>query len=212
MHLSKKKKIYKFVIIFSVYVLLLSGCEKTVSVLKTDEDFPDITIGEQSEEGKDHVSEKLVLQEEKTIFVDVSGAVVSPGVYQLPCDARVFQALEAAGGCTKEAQISMLNQAQILSDGQKIYVYTKQEAIQSENLTMEGTGNKVGVSWDGKININQASKEDLMILPGVGETRAEAIISYREKNGLFTSIEELMNVEGIKEKTYEKLKDKITAN
>lgn len=207
--MNRKIKICIFVNVFFACVLLLSGCEKSISVLKNEEVVEE-NAAVYSEEDKDDITGEIVLQEEKTVFVDIAGAVVVPGVYELPYGARIFQALEAAGGCTEEADTINLNQAQVLSDGQKIYVYTKQEIAQAENLGIGEDDSNSVVSYNGKININQADKGDLMALPGVGETRAEAILSYRERNGVFSSIEELMNVEGIKEKTYEKLKDKIT--
>ena len=117
----------------------------------------------------------------------------------------MFQVLEQAGGCTEEASLETVNQADLLTDGQKIRIYTKEEAGQMEKKLQEADP-----LLDDRVDINRAGK--LMTLTGVGETRAQAILAYRETHGSFSSVEELMQVEGIKEKTYEKLKDQIRIN
>ena len=168
-----------------------------------------------------------VSQEPEEIYVDVSGAVVSPGVYCLDAGSRIFQAIEAAGGCTTEAAPVCLNQAAELSDGQKVYVPTVQEAedVAAEN----GAGGNAGNLWDlgtqssvtgqvsegtgtGKVNINTADKELLTTLPGVGSSKADAILAYRQDQGGFSSIEEIMNVEGIKEGVFARIKDRISVD
>ena len=151
----------------------------------------------------------------ETIYVDICGAVTSPGVYELPYGSRVFQAIEKAGGYLPEAAASYLNRAKGLSDGQQIYVPTQAEVdsqmIQvtedGQEATSETAGENTGT--DQKINLNTADVSQLTTLTGVGESKALAIIAYREENGPFTSIEDIMNVPGIKEGTYEKIKDKI---
>ena len=167
-------------------------------------------------------------QEAGLIYVDVAGAVCSPGVYTLPEGSRVFQAIEKAGGFADNADRESMNQAGRLEDGQQIRVYTREEAellkaqgqvpqtVSSGGSALEGdlqtsdSGN--GTDGGGKVNLNTADKEELMTLTGIGETRAEAILAYREENGGFRTPEDLMQVEGIKEKTYEKLKDQITVD
>lgn len=173
----------------------------------------------------------------QTIYVDICGAVTSPGVYELPYGSRVFQAIEKAGGYLPEAAACYLNRAKGLSDGQQIYVPTQAE-VDSRTIaatqdgaetstgndtnngngqesagTTEGasdtTGNGTASGTDQKINLNTADVSKLTTLTGVGESKALAIIAYREENGPFTSIEDIMNVPGIKEGTYEKIKDKI---
>ncbi|MEE1031731.1 MAG: helix-hairpin-helix domain-containing protein [Ruminococcus sp.] len=212
-----KNRKYFFAVFIFLCLVFGTGCQKSVSVLKSEESveiLQDAQVEEMEELTKDSLedtSEVGSSQEQKMIFVDVSGAVLYPGVYQLQENSRVFQAIEAAGGCTEDAESSLLNQAELLQDGQKIYVYTKQEAKDIALTSTQGLEvSESAAASDGKVNINKAGKADLMTLPGVGETRAEAILTYRQENGSFSSIEELMNVEGIKEKTYEKLKDKIT--
>ena len=167
----------------------------------------------------------------RTIYVDVCGAVVNPGVYELSSDSRVFQAIEKAGGYLPGAAASYLNRARSLSDGQQIYVPTQEEVdsqtipltqdeTAQDGMVQEGTaqtGTAADNTADGtgttqagqRINLNTADVSQLSTLTGVGESKALAIIAYREENGPFTSIEDIMNVPGIKEGTYEKIKDKI---
>ncbi len=146
--------------------------------------------------------------EEAFCTVYVCGAVMSPGVYSLPQGSRIYEALNAAGGLCAEADQVFLNQAELLTDGQQIYVPTEEEA---ETLKQAGdTGTKTDAE-DGKINLNTASREELMTLPGIGEAKADSILDYRKEHGRFTSIEELMQIPGIKEGIFAKLKDSITA-
>ena len=167
----------------------------------------------------------------RTIYVDVCGAVVNPGVYELSSDSRVFQAIEKAGGYLPGAAASYLNRARSLYDGQQIYVPTQEEVdsktipltqdeTAQDGVVQEGTaqtGTAADNTVDGtgttqagqRINLNTADVSQLSTLTGVGESKALAIIAYREENGPFTSIEDIMNVPGIKEGTYEKIKDKI---
>lgn len=157
--------------------------------------------------------------EPQEIYVDVCGAVARPGVYALETGSRVFQAVEKAGGFLPEAAGTYINQAQTLSDGQQIYVPTKEEA-QEMSHPGQNSGNAAvsgGSSSDSpqsgeeaKVNLNTADAEALMTLSGIGEAKAEAILAYREEHGGFSSIEEIMNVSGIKESTFSKIKDKIS--
>ena len=162
-----------------------------------------------------------------TIYVDVDGAVLRPGVYSLPDNARVFDAVDAAGGLLPEACSEILNQAEHVSDGQKLYIMTKEEWEVQKELggsqewtgTQEGTGKqgqngtqgtqKQAEQDDELVDLNQATESELCTLPGIGQTRAQAIIAYREASGGFRSIDEIQNVSGIKSGTYEKIKNKI---
>lgn len=149
------------------------------------------------------------LQEENAgkIFVYVCGAVATPGVYELSYDARAFQAIERAGGFLPEAYEAALNLAKPLEDGEQLFIPTTEEWEQGEKTAVAGMEEKQ--AQDGLININTASKEELCTLSGVGESRAESIIAYREANGGFSAIEEIKNVTGIKEGLFSKIKDKI---
>ncbi|MCR5294787.1 MAG: ComEA family DNA-binding protein [Lachnospiraceae bacterium] len=134
------------------------------------------------------------------IYVYVCGEVVSPGVYILPEGSRVYEALALAGGLTEEADERGLNQAEKLSDGQKLTV----PAVGSAEETFFSEAD------DGKVNLNTADAEKLMSLPGIGEARAADIIAYREQNGPFALPEDIMKVSGIKQAAYDKIKDRIT--
>ncbi len=146
--------------------------------------------------------------EPEKIVVDISGAVARPGVYELRADARVCDAVKAAGGLTSEADINALNQAQLLSDAQKIRVLTLQEAAQG--APADSVHTDIAQADDKKVNINTADAAQLMTLSGIGESRAGDIIAYREANGAFQSAEDIMKVSGIKEAVFQKIKDAIT--
>lgn len=131
------------------------------------------------------------------IYVYVCGAVNKEGVYKLPAGSRIYEAVEMAGGFREDAATSEVNQAEVLQDEARIYIPTFAEMISAEEEN------------DGKINLNTATKEELMTLPGVGEAKADSIIQYRNENGGFKSIEEIMQISGIKEGLFEKIKDLI---
>lgn len=157
-----------------------------------------------------------VTQEPQQIFVDVCGAVNQPGVYEMDPDSRVFQAIEAAGGMREDASGISVNQAQTLSDGQQIYVPTVQEAEERKLVpqTFETQETETGMdaaSEDGLVDLNTADAQTLKTLSGIGDSKAQAILAYREEHGAFSSIEEIMQVPGIKESTFSKIKDKIAA-
>lgn len=184
-------------VLIVVCSILVSGCNKTEEAA-----FQEISFEEVDEEGTSEGEEMNEAAE--TIFVHVCGEVNHPGVYELDAESRVYKALEAAGGMTKAAAEEALNQAEILSDGQQLYVPSEAECMKQSAQT--------GTSDDGKININKASKEELMTLSGIGESKADAIIRYREENGNFKSIEEIMEIEGIKEGVFHKIEEGITAS
>ncbi|HIY00885.1 MAG TPA: ComEA family DNA-binding protein [Candidatus Blautia faecipullorum] len=136
----------------------------------------------------------------------------------MPPDSRVFQAVEMAGGFLPEAAGVYINQAQPLSDGQQIYVPTEEEVLEKElsvpaaETADSGDKRSGGAEEDSgqeKVNLNTADSAALQTLSGIGEAKAEAILAYREEHGGFSSIEEIMNVPGIKESTFSNIKDKI---
>ena len=137
------------------------------------------------------------------IFVDIDGAVVNPGVYEFVEGDRVNDAIIKAGGLKDAAYTKNINKARKLLDGEKIYIMEEKE-----NYDDFALNNIVNSS---KININTASKEILMTLPGIGEVYAVRIVEYRNVN-LFSSIEEIKNIEGIGDKTFEKIKNLIVVN
>lgn len=135
------------------------------------------------------------------IMVHVAGAVNRPGLYRLSPDARVNDAIKAAGGATAEGDVNALNLAEKVKDGQKLTVPNRSASAQTANQNTTGTA---------IVNINTASKETLMTLPGIGEVLAQNIIDYRTKNGPFSSTEEIKEVNRIGDKLYEQLKDRIS--
>ena len=142
--------------------------------------------------------DKVVEQVE--LFVDVKGAVVKEGVYSLQQGARVKDAIELAGGFLSDANKNAINLAQLLTDEMLLYIPFIDES--SEMIQMQPVD-------DGKVNLNTATSADLQTLPGIGPSKALAIIEYRETNGAFKTIDDLKKVAGIGEKTYEKLKENI---
>ncbi len=174
----------------------------------TDSDKPDTAVNSgQKEQQTDR--EKLQI-----CYVHVCGAVNQPGVYELTADSRLFEAIQMAGGLTEEAADQTLNQAEVIEDGSKIYVPTKEEVKAGMDnggtlVQNEDNAEKAGSTSDGKIDINTAAKNELMTLSGIGEAKADAIVRYREEHGAFQKIEDLMEVEGIKEGVFQKVKDQM---
>lgn len=182
------------------------------------------TLDVDTDNESEAVSDKEMQQ--AMIYVDVCGAVANPGVFQLAAGSRVFQAIEAAGGYLPEAALTCVNRAGVLTDGQQLYILTQEEmerqgldpaemakALDGQMNGSAGTGQNTGmtaqVQQDNRININTADEAQLTTLTGIGATRAQAIIAYREENGPFAAIEDIMNVQGIKEGTFAKIKDEI---
>lgn len=166
-------------------------------------------------------------EEAKTLVVHICGAVSAPGVYELPAGSRIIDAVEAGGGFLPEAEEACCNLAEEIVDGCQIYIMTKSEScadgqtekkagIQtSPDSDMQTTdrnvrSNNAPALENGLVNLNTADIAALMTLPGIGESRAKAIISYREQHGAFAQIEDIMKISGIKQAAFSKIKDKIT--
>lgn len=166
-------------------------------------------------------------EEAKTLVVHICGAVSAPGVYELPAGSRIIDAVEAGGGFLSEADEACCNLAEEIVDGCQIYIMTKTEScadgqtekkagIQtSPDSDMQTTdrnvrSNSAPALENGLVNLNTADIAALMTLPGIGESRAKAIISYREQHGAFAQIEDIMKISGIKQAAFSKIKDKIT--
>lgn len=152
-------------------------------------------------------------EEAKSNFVVyVCGAVNSPGVYELPENSRLYEAIALAGGFSAEADPAYHNLARGIADGERIYILSvseTEELTTQQQVSGEDGAESVTGATDGLINLNTATAEQLMELPGIGEAKAESILEYRNKIGKFTAIEEIMNVSGIGEAMYEKIRDKI---
>ena len=166
-------------------------------------------------------------EEAKTLVVHICGAVSAPGVYELPAGSRIIDAVEAGGGFLPEADEACCNLAEEIVDGCQIYIMTKSESC-AEGQTEKKAGiqtspdsdmqttdrnvrsNSTTALENGLVNLNTADVAALMTLPGIGESRAKAIISYREQHGAFAQIEDIMKISGIKQAAFSKIKDKIT--
>ena len=226
--------ITKCKIVISVFgiVLVLSGCRRekqtvftdtvyasgssgsSVSVVDPAEDAVDAEAagGAMQETGQDLLGAVLP-EKSDTICVFVCGAVNCEGVYELPESARVIDAVEAAGGYSEEADRVYVNQAEYVYDTQRVEIPTVEEAQHLREITAEAGASEreSGSARDsGLIDINTADKTELMRIPGIGESKADRIIEYRQIHGRFGSAEELMNVSGIGSGMFEKMKDCIT--
>ena len=166
--------------------------------------------GNLSDNASDGSSSKATAETE--VYVDVDGAVASPGVYRLKVGSRVSQAIDAAGGLTAEADVTGLNRASKVTDGQKIYVPTvgEQQTALAAGGAEGGTAAVSGAgASSGLVNINTASAVELQTLSGIGPSMAQSIIDERTQNGAFASVDDLMRVSGIGEKKLAKIKDCI---
>lgn len=194
-----------YIVMLLLCIVVSGGCGKAQLGTQNVEILEDAPEQENTQELQ--IEEESGLTE-KTIYVQVSGAVVSPGVYELPEGSRVFEAIALAGGVTEEADAGQMNQAQTVSDGEMIYVKRQGETVE-EALAQEEA---FGQQEDGKVNLNTATEEELMTLPGIGQAKAKSIIAWREEKGGFSKIEDLMEIEGIKEGVFSKIKDSIKVN
>ncbi|WP_289683022.1 helix-hairpin-helix domain-containing protein [Lactobacillus intestinalis] len=159
------------------------------------------------------------VSQSKTVTCDISGAVKHQGVYTLKTGARIQELIEAAGGAKQNAQLKAVNRAVMLKDQDKIHIPYKGEKVEkASNFSSTGAGTTTanestsGESTQNngeKVNLNTASAADLQKLNGIGQKKAEQIIAYREQNGQFKKIEDLMQVSGIGEKTFAALKDQL---
>lgn len=222
-----RNKIFFSVLLIAICILI--GCKKKeglslTQLQTTNQEIltqENATVTEVAKEEAQLVPKETQPEEtpEKAVlFVHICGAVKNPGVYEFSEGDRIYQAVETAGGFTKEAATDFLNQAQKLTDGMKLYIPTKEEAGQA---IAEGGSEESFVSYEGGltgsqdaaddlININTASEELLCTLPGIGSGKAKSIVAYRTEQGNFAAIEDIMKVEGIKEGLFEKIRDRIT--
>ena len=174
----------KFLCLVCCSLFIMTGCGQTSYFQSTE--------SEEVQSDKEVVeTESISENESSVIYVQVAGAVNSPGVYELKQGSRVYVAIEAADGLSDLADDSDINQAALLEDGQKIYIYTTEEREKLAQIEAETEAD------DGLVNINTATAGELTTLPGIGEAKATQIIAYREANGNFSSIDDIKNVSGI---------------
>lgn len=222
------KKLYTGLLL--LVMLSVSSCQRQEETLLLSEDRTEQEESVQEPEKKEDTGKEPDVSTEDTapqqICVFLCGAVNQPGVYYLKEGARLFEGIAAAGGFSEEADENWWNQAALLSDGSRIQIYTREEtdvfreAGQNPGSDGEDTALAAGngaeskaadaAGEQGRININTASQEELQTVPGIGEVKAKAILSYREEHGEFSSVEDIKQVPGIKGKTYEKIKNYIS--
>lgn len=196
---ESEETMWKYVMILLLIPVWLSGCGRDEEVFALN--------------GSEFLGEELTVAQEDTVqdteasgdtvFVHVCGAVRTPGVVEVAAGSRAQAAVEAAGGFLEEADTVYVNLADILEDGEQLYIPTVEEAEELRESQL--------VSQNGKINLNSADRSQLCTLPGIGESRADDIIAYRTQHGGFSDAEEIMLVPGIKTSVYEKIKDRIFA-
>ena len=155
-----------------------------------------------SEGTNDSLTQQTAEPEDGQIYIHIVGAVKKPGVYTFQKKPRVIEVVEKAGGFTKDAVTAEINQAELVEDGTQL-------AIASQKDFKEKDGQQAEQTETGKVNLNTAAKEQLMTLTGIGEAKAIAIIAYREEKGKFQKLEDLMNIPGIKEGVFDKIKSQI---
>ncbi len=192
-----QKKYMKLAIILIAF--LLAG---TIYCLSTsDKEAAEWESMRETEQSAEETKE-TIMQTEKMIYVHICGEVNQPGVYSVPEGFRVYELLEMAGGATSQGAPDAMNLADIIKDGERIVIPSMEEAA---SMAVSESGESTGL-----VNLNTASINQLMTLPGIGESKAKDIVRYREENGGFQSIEDIMKISGIKEAVFQKIRSLIT--
>lgn len=233
-----KTKIIIIIILITLNIVSISL--QTYNIInKSNTEYKTDNIVKEPENKEDNKDENINEESNNTIYVDIKGAVKSPGVYEVNNDSKVIDIINLAGGLNKNASTKYINLSKKLNNESVIYIYTNNEIntfikeqnkeplteckCETENIK-SCIDNKSSIIEKGqdtitnqdkkednsKININNASKDQLTSLTGIGDAKANAIIDYRNKNGNFKAIEEIKNVSGISDSLYEKIKDNIT--
>lgn len=225
-----KIKYIKWGLLFFVFFSLMSINCYQVYLLSREEDNNDIIL-------ENEVKEEVVLEKKEEVLekvkVDIKGAIKKPGVYELDSNSIINDVIKLAGGLKTNASTKYLNLSKKILDEMVINIYTESEVkkmkepvdvceVKDQDLTNcddatiivtnPDSNKEISNSnevVDNKVSINDGTKEELMTLSGIGEVKAQAIIDYRNKNGKFSKIEDLMNVSGIGESTYNQIKDNI---
>lgn len=204
--LNKKQKV--IIIIIGILMILFIGF---YIISKTNnEGF--VYLETEENEIIDNNNEEKIYEEDKKIIIHVTGAIKNEGIVEAKEGARISEIIDLAGGVTEEADLSKINLAYAVSDGQKIYVPSIKDKNNVENISEDAGENVIednSIKTEEKVNINTASQTELETLSGIGPSTALKIINYREENGDFEKIEDIKNVPGIGEAKYESLKESI---
>ena len=203
-----KENIKIIILALVVLAIILYNFATRLDIFDKSEDFSientNLVVSESS-----NTKKEVPLEEKAKIKIYITGEVVSPGVYELEENSRVEDAIHAAGGLTEKAVLTNVNLAYVLEDADKIYIPNSNDdedtGIISSEISSSTPSNK-----NQKININKANAQDLESVPGIGPSTAEKIVTYRNENGKFSSIDDLKNVTGIGEKKFESIKDYIS--
>lgn len=219
-----KKIAFPFVVILAVIffwiygsggggdVVVKSDSSDTAVAVQSETDAVSSDLNgsaDDSQQSKGTGNNEVPLQNEDVIYVDICGEVKSPGVYELKGNTRLFQLIEMAGGLTEEADSISINRASVLVDGQKVIIKStdnekNETTYQFSDYTPSTDTN------DSKININTADSIGLQDIPGIGPSKALSIVSYREEHGPYKKIDDIVNVSGIGDRTFDNIKDYIT--
>lgn len=214
--MDKKKK---YQLIFGILFFLLAGILYLGQNSRQEKGrmitghFADAADGEQKESRQTGSVSTQTAAAEKTdcptVYIHICGAVRKPGVYTFKGEPHIIDVVKQAGGFTKKADQTSVNLAERAADGTQLVISAKGEQKETKEEP-DSQSEITGSGLSGKVNINTASEQELMTLSGIGESKASAIVSYRETNGAFHQIEEIMNISGIKEGVFSKIKDYIT--
>ena len=212
LNLSKKQLII-LIAIGGVIIFVIGYYLYTTTSNESYEQL-DIISEEQDNQNKENVEK----EQEEMIVVHIAGEVKKPGIVKTKEGARIADIIEEAGGLTENANITNINLAYIIEDGQKITIPSKDQKVEAKQEEYIQTENEQGIINEEQgifnknqvLNINRATKEELQTLQGIGESTAEKIITYRKENGNFKQIEDIKNVPGIGDAKYENIKDKIS--
>lgn len=215
------KILFVLVLFLSLGIVFLIFTRGEKDNLTEESLFDELLV--ESEEESDSIQElkgieKVSAEETEVIkteqiLVDLKGAIQSPGVYQMERDDRVIDCVNEAGGFLADAEQKAVNLAQRLEDQMVIYIPIKgEELVEIEQIVGEPSENTSVTSDHPKIDLNKATKEELKTLNGIGDVKAENIIAYRETKGYFQKIEDITNVSGIGDATFEKLKDELSVS
>ena len=176
--------------------------------LNSGSDEIKIDEGNSSAIEEDGVFQQEVNSTQSHLYVDIGGEVMKPGVYEVSDGTRLFEVIDKAGGLTEDADIDGINRAETVQDGQKIMIGRHGENPDENRDSY--SANNVTDGGEGKVNINTADAAALQTIPGIGPSKADRIIEYRESEGKFNEIDDIKNISGIGNKTFESIKEYIT--
>lgn len=232
--MKKIKKYFKLIVILMIIILVIGYI--IIKFYLNKNDSVEVILDEFDLEFNENINvkedvEDVTFDSNKIFYVDIKGAVQNPGVYEIEENKKVIDVINLAGGFTDNADTSLINLAKRVADEMVIIIYTVEEVknskepeavikiiekecvcpeINNDACINSGVSNETEKGDLGVVNINTASLDELLTLTGIGESKANAIIEYRESFGRFTIKEDIMNVDGIGESLYEKIKERIT--